>query len=59
VTVHEDGGFDWPSCAGPDDPNGLRPDLCENGIERTTWELDPARVGCEFFAAYTVGELVG
>ena len=29
VMNHENGGFDCPGCAWPDDPTGLRLDLCE------------------------------
>ena len=29
VMNHEDGGFDCPGCAWPDDPSGLRLDVCE------------------------------
>jgi molybdopterin-dependent oxidoreductase alpha subunit len=54
---HEDGGFDCPGCAWPDDRKGLRLDLCENGIKHVTWEMTPKRVGREFFAAHTVTEL--
>jgi molybdopterin-dependent oxidoreductase alpha subunit len=57
VMNHEDGGFDCPGCAWPDDPSGLRLDLCENGIKHVTWELAPAGAGREFFAAHTVSEL--
>ena len=39
VMNHEDGGFDCPGCAWPDDPNGLRLDICENGVKHATWEL--------------------
>jgi hypothetical protein len=28
---HEDGGFDCPRCAWPDDPSGLRLDICVGG----------------------------
>jgi hypothetical protein len=28
VMNHEDGGFDCPGCAWPDDPSGLRLDIC-------------------------------
>lgn len=57
VMNHEDGGFDCPGCAWPDDPSGLRLDVCENGIKHVTWELAPAKADREFFAAHTVGEL--
>jgi molybdopterin-dependent oxidoreductase alpha subunit len=56
---HEDGGFDCPGCAWPDDPTGLRLDICENGVKHATWELAPATAGREFFAAHTVTELAG
>jgi anaerobic selenocysteine-containing dehydrogenase len=57
VMNHEDGGFDCPGCAWPDDPTGLRLDICENGVKHATWELTPAKADGEFFAAHTVSEL--
>ncbi|WP_329139220.1 FdhF/YdeP family oxidoreductase [Streptomyces sp. NBC_01476] len=54
---HENGGFDCPGCAWPDDTKGLRLDICENGIKHVTWEMTPKRAGREFFAAHTVSEL--
>ena len=54
---HEDGGFDCPGCAWPDDRKGLRLDICENGIKHVTWEMTPKRVDASFFAAHTVAEL--
>jgi molybdopterin-dependent oxidoreductase alpha subunit len=59
VMNHEDGGFDCPGCAWPDDPSGLRLDICENGTKHVTWELAPAKADREFFAAHTVEELTG
>jgi molybdopterin-dependent oxidoreductase alpha subunit len=59
VMNHEDGGFDCPGCAWPDDPNGLHLDICENGVKHVTWELAPAKADREFFAAHTVSELAG
>ncbi|MER6085151.1 FdhF/YdeP family oxidoreductase [Streptomyces sp. NPDC001833] len=56
---HENGGFDCPGCAWPDDTKGLRLDLCENGVKHVTWEMTRKRVGREFFAAHSVGELAG
>jgi molybdopterin-dependent oxidoreductase alpha subunit len=55
----EDGGFDCPGCAWPDDPSGLRLDICENGVKHVTWELAPAKADRDFFAAHPVGELAG
>ncbi|HWG24428.1 FdhF/YdeP family oxidoreductase [Actinospica sp.] len=54
---HENGGFDCPGCAWPDDRKGLHLDLCENGIKHVTWEMTPRRTGADFFAAHTVTEL--
>ncbi|WP_329183560.1 FdhF/YdeP family oxidoreductase [Actinacidiphila glaucinigra] len=54
---HENGGFDCPGCAWPDDTKGLKLDICENGIKHVTWEMTPKRVTREFFAAHTVTEL--
>jgi molybdopterin-dependent oxidoreductase alpha subunit len=59
VMNQEDGGFDCPGCAWPDDPSGLKLDLCENGVKHTTWEMAPAKADAEFFAQHTVGELAG
>jgi molybdopterin-dependent oxidoreductase alpha subunit len=55
---HENGGFDCPGCAWPDDRKGLRMDICENGIKHVTWEMTRKRVTREFFAAHTVSELM-
>lgn len=54
---HENGGFDCPGCAWPDDRHGLKLDLCENGIKHVTWEMTSKRVGREFFAKHSVAEL--
>jgi molybdopterin-dependent oxidoreductase alpha subunit len=59
VMNHEDGGFDCPGCAWPDDPTGLRLDICENGVKHVTWEMAPAKADRAFFAAHTVSELSG
>ncbi|MET7401274.1 FdhF/YdeP family oxidoreductase [Dactylosporangium sp. NPDC005572] len=57
VMNQEDGGFDCPGCAWPDDPNGLHLDICENGVKHVTWELARANADPAFFAAHTVSEL--
>ena len=54
---HENGGFDCPGCAWPDDPSGLKLDICENGIKHATWELAHAKADAALFAAHTVTEL--
>ena len=54
---HENGGYDCPGCAWPDDPKGLPLDICENGIKHVTWEMTRKRVDPDFFARHTVAEL--
>jgi molybdopterin-dependent oxidoreductase alpha subunit len=59
VMNQEDGGFDCPGCAWPDDPAGLHLDICENGVKHVTWELTGKLAGRDFFAAHAVTELAG
>ena len=59
VMNQENGGFDCPGCAWPDDPTGLRLDLCENGVKHVTWELTGKLADRDFFAAHPVSELDG
>ncbi|MEU8973225.1 FdhF/YdeP family oxidoreductase [Streptomyces monashensis] len=54
---HENGGFDCPGCAWPDDTKGLRLDICENGIKHVTWEMTRKRVDRGFFARHSVSDL--
>ena len=54
---HENGGYDCPGCAWPDDRHGLTMDICENGIKHATWELTKKQATPEFFAKHTVTEL--
>ncbi len=56
---HENGGFDCPGCAWPDDTKGLHLDICENGIKHVTWEMTRKRVDRDFFDGHTVSELSG
>jgi molybdopterin-dependent oxidoreductase alpha subunit len=56
---HENGGFDCPGCAWPDDRHGLSMDICENGIKHATWEMTKKRVTREWFASHSVSELMG
>ncbi len=55
---HENGGYDCPGCAWPDDRKGLHLDICENGIKHATWEMAAAHADREFFAQHTVAELL-
>lgn len=55
---HENGGYDCPGCAWPDDRQGLRMDICENGIKHASWEMTHDRVHRDLFAAHTVTDLM-
>src|SRR5690606_11737282 len=57
VMNQQDGGFDCPGCAWPDDPHGLRLDICEEGIKHATWEMGRSTADPDFFATRTVTEL--
>jgi anaerobic selenocysteine-containing dehydrogenase len=57
VMNHENGSFDCPGCAWLDDPDGLRLDICENGVKHVTWEIAAPKADRAFFAAHTVNEL--
>ncbi|WP_296195354.1 FdhF/YdeP family oxidoreductase [uncultured Microbacterium sp.] len=50
-------GFDCPGCAWPDDLDGLKLDICENGVKHVTWEMTRKRTSADFFAEHTVTEL--
>lgn len=54
---HENGGFDCPGCAWPDDRKGLRMDICENGIKHVTWEMTKKRCDREWFERHPVKQL--
>ncbi|MBX3166634.1 MAG: FdhF/YdeP family oxidoreductase [Candidatus Eremiobacteraeota bacterium] len=54
---HENGGYDCPGCAWPDDRHGLSMDICENGIKHAAWELTKKQVNADFFERHTVREL--
>ena len=56
---HENGGFDCPGCAWPDATDGLKLDLCENGVKHVTWEMTGKRCTPEVLGRYTVTELEG
>lgn len=56
---HSDGGFDCPGCAWPDATDGLKLDLCENGVKHVTWEMTRKRCTPEVLGRYTVAELEG
>lgn len=59
LKLNQTQGFDCPGCAWPDPPAGERShsEFCENGAKAAAWEATRARVGREFFATHSIGEL--
>ena len=57
--VNQKDGFDCPSCAWPD-PDGERKaaEFCENGAKAVASEATTVRAGPEFFARYTVDDML-
>jgi len=60
LKMNQHHGFDCPGCAWPDPLPGQRSfaEFCENGAKAAAWETTRHRVGREFFAAHSVGELL-
>ena len=58
LTLNQKTGIDCPGCAWPE-PSGHRHvnEYCENGAKHVNDEATTRRVGREFFATHTVGEL--
>ncbi|AOK07789.1 FdhF/YdeP family oxidoreductase [Burkholderia sp. AU28942] len=52
-------GFDCPGCAWPDRQHASTFEFCENGVKAVAAEATSKRVTPAFFAAHTVGELLG
>ena len=50
-------GFDCPGCAWPDPDHRSFAEFCENGAKAIAEEATRRRVGAEFFARWSVGEL--
>ncbi len=58
LRVNQQGGFDCPSCAWPDPKERASAEFCENGARAVADEATTKRVGPEFFARYSVAELL-
>jgi len=56
--VNQPDGFDCPGCAWPDPRDASRAEFCENGVKAVAAETTGKRVTREFFARYTVAELL-
>jgi molybdopterin-dependent oxidoreductase alpha subunit len=55
---NQPGGFDCPGCAWPDRAHGATFAFCENGVKAVAAEATGKRITPEFFARYTVTELL-
>jgi len=58
LTMNHIDGFDCPSCAWPDPDRRKAAEFCENGAKAVAWEATRKRVGSDFFAQYSVAELL-
>ena len=58
LRVNQEGGFDCPSCAWPDPGERAAFEFCENGARAVADEATRARVTPEFFARWSVDELL-
>lgn len=58
LAMNQPGGFKCPSCAFPDADCTKKLEFCENGVKALAFEATKYRVGAEFFAKYTVSELM-
>ncbi|MEP4077591.1 FdhF/YdeP family oxidoreductase [Haloferula sp.] len=60
LKLNQMGGFDCPSCAWPDPDEERAPaEFCENGAKAVASEAMRTAIGREFFAKYSVAELIG
>ncbi len=58
LSMNQDGGFDCPGCAWPDPEERGAIEFCENGAKHLAHEATRARVTPEFFARWSVSELL-
>jgi molybdopterin-dependent oxidoreductase alpha subunit len=56
--LNQEGGFNCPGCAWPEEAARTRIDWCENGAKHVAHEVTSRRAGAEFFAQWPIGKLV-
>jgi molybdopterin-dependent oxidoreductase alpha subunit len=56
--LNQEGGFNCPGCAWPEDAERTRIDWCENGAKHVAHEVTRRRVGAEFFARFSIDALL-
>lgn len=58
LKTNQNGGFDCPGCAWGESPENGMVNFCENGAKAVNWEATGRLVDPDFFAKYSVSELV-
>jgi molybdopterin-dependent oxidoreductase alpha subunit len=56
--LNQEGGFNCPGCAWPEEAERRHIDWCENGVKHVAHEVTGRRIGAEFFAAWTIDKLL-
>ncbi|MET0152113.1 MAG: FdhF/YdeP family oxidoreductase [Candidatus Binatia bacterium] len=59
LRLNQEGGFNCPGCAWPEEAARTHIDLCENGVKHVAHEVTRRRVGTEFFAEWPIDKLLG
>ena len=57
--LNQEGGFNCPGCAWPEEAGRTHIDWCENGVKHVAHEVTRRRVGAEFFAEWPIDKLLG
>jgi len=58
LKANQPDGFDCPGCAWPDPKHTSSFEFCENGAKAVAWETTSRTVDADFFARYSVTELL-
>ena len=56
--LNQEGGFNCPGCAWPEEAERRHIDWCENGVKHVAHEVTGRRIGAEFFAAWPIEKLL-
>ncbi|MET0499044.1 MAG: FdhF/YdeP family oxidoreductase [Steroidobacteraceae bacterium] len=59
LKANQPNGFDCPGCAWPDPKHTSSFEFCENGAKAVAWETTSRIVDADFFARYSVTQLLG
>jgi molybdopterin-dependent oxidoreductase alpha subunit len=56
--LNQEGGFNCPGCAWPEEAERRHIDWCENGVKHVAHEVTGRRIDAEFFAAWPIEKLL-